>query len=62
MSGLFAGSFVEMLPRKRMCAGVFEEGSAGFWMSSAVENPPTDRSVMVFSVVMVSGFAKSKMG
>lgn len=62
MSGLFAGSFVDIFPRKRMCAGVLLAASAGFWVSSAVENPPTDWSVIVFRVVMVSGSAKSNIG
>lgn len=38
------------------------EVSYCFCVSSAVEKPPTDWSVMVFKVVMVSGLAKSKIG
>ena len=47
-----------------MCAGVdgSVEVSRGFCASAAVENPSTDWSVIVFSVLIVSGSAKSKTG
>jgi len=54
-----------MFPWKRMCAGLggSVEGIVLFPCTrSAVEKPPTDPSVIVFKVVMVSGWRNQRWG
>ena len=57
-----------MLPWKEMCAGECEslgvslEVPGGLCVRLAVENPPSDRSVMAFMIDIVSGSAKSNIG